>query len=60
MTPVVTTERFAQAGNRLEVLRGIARASDKLLLRLLTRFDRIVIRDRVLSADFTLTDLGPR
>lgn len=54
----ITVQRFTQAANRLEVLRGITKASEKLFLRMLDRFGGFVIIDSVYGTRYDITDLG--
>jgi hypothetical protein len=55
--PYIDGTRFNQASNRLEIMRGITNAPDKLLVRLLTKYGAIHFVEN--GIDYRLTDGGP-
>jgi len=55
--PVITVTRFNQAANRLEVMRGIIDAPNKLFARLIQKYKAFNLRQH--NKNFRFFDLGP-
>ena len=59
MAPRVTVERFTQCCNRLEILRNLTNVPNKLMLRLLRRWEKVelIYRENGKTHVVTLRDL---